>query len=387
MTTLRRMLAAVAAVVLLTGSARAVDQPIVGTKLVLQQTKGMQKLTFVSNDPTLVLPAIGSAGDPAHGYGGAGGMRLALSTMSTAAPGAVLEAPFGATWSTRATPVLTYRYSSSGYRIRRAVLQQGKRIRITAAWTEPPLPGPLGGVAVVVLFNESDRRCTSFGSDAIVIDAPTRFIAKNALRPATADCSAFLATTTTTTPVTTSTTTTLAGVCGDGAVNQASEACDGASLAVCAPAGGCIPSGSPDECQCCYADAVGCDGSGYPSYPCCGGEACARIRSFGLYGASTSVCAKLTCGPGDACTQGASCDDGVCCIGAGAACATLFLWGSTIAYENAPFPCCGALSCAPAGPSPGSGAWAWTCQQVAGRACTTYDDCFPDFVCNAGICS
>jgi hypothetical protein len=50
------------------GSRVALDQPIDGTRLVVKRSaSGVERLLFVSRDPRVPFPAVGSADDPATG--------------------------------------------------------------------------------------------------------------------------------------------------------------------------------------------------------------------------------------------------------------------------------------------------------------------------------
>src|SRR5262249_35644851 len=67
-----RLLAGVALGLVAASVSAAADRGIAGTKLVLQRSAaGHEKLVFVSKDPGLLFPAIGSADDPSGLPGGA----------------------------------------------------------------------------------------------------------------------------------------------------------------------------------------------------------------------------------------------------------------------------------------------------------------------------
>jgi hypothetical protein len=352
----RRVALAALAVVLVANPTPAADQPIAGTQLALHRSKARkEKLTFVAKDPGIVLPSVPGQFDPAQD-----GMLVELfSPVDTG--GEQIVVPGGPGWSIVGSPVARYAFASRTAVVRRVLLQQGRQVIVKSSAIGLALAGPQGGVGVRLTLG-TRRLCALFGAGTIVHDEAGRFVARHASVGALTDCSDV---------------TGVPPVCGDGAVNQQSEQCDGAELGMCAGAG-CGAPGSAGECQCCFVDAQGCAGALYPNWPCCGGESCVEVESP-IPGGLTSVCAKLTCGPGDACTQGATCEDGGCCIVEGTPC------GSTdgVSWARSPFPCCAGSVCAAA--DTGGGVTHLTCQVVAGRPCTTNLDCLP-LACQDGVC-
>ncbi|PYO29587.1 MAG: hypothetical protein DMD86_14770, partial [Candidatus Rokuibacteriota bacterium] len=57
-------------------SGMAGDQPLLGTKLLMQKSGTKEKLVLVLKDPTLLFPAIGSADDPGTGTPGGAAIEI-----------------------------------------------------------------------------------------------------------------------------------------------------------------------------------------------------------------------------------------------------------------------------------------------------------------------
>src|SRR5262245_52200270 len=131
-----RTIAALVIVLIAGFAARAIDQPLPGTRLRLARSANRENLALVLNDPAIAVPAAGSADDPAQ-YAGLGltlfghGSPEDMATWSVAA---------GAGWKTRSGARTVYRYRNPDApagptTIRAIVLRQGRGIKIAAKAT------------------------------------------------------------------------------------------------------------------------------------------------------------------------------------------------------------------------------------------------------------
>lgn len=201
--------------------------------------------------------------------------------------------------------------------VKLATVKGEKTIRIAARATGLTLDEAMQGTVRIALIVGDDVYCST--CPAPRRDQPGRYVASRC--PAPGDCALPTSTTTSSTS-TSSTTTTIPGVCGDGVVNQPTEACDGADPGVCDDIAippiftiACEEPGSARECGCCFSETCFLDLSGGSG--CCGTDACQDTTGFGMIRAG--VCIPTACDDDPDC-EGNDCVDGACCAPAGARC-------------------------------------------------------------------
>jgi hypothetical protein len=275
--------------VVLTGLAAAADQPISGKSLKVSAKGGGVQAVFVSRDPAVPFPAIGSADDPATGTPGGMLFELFSSTqgrVSALAPAGVGNP--GWTFVTSGTDAYRYKNSAAGvFGIESAKLIEGKRLQVRSP-LNLALAAPLGTVAVRVTTG-SLRSCALFEGASIRRD-DVRFIGKNAPASALADCADA----------------TLEAAIGPGCGTSGAPTCD----ATCPGGGVCAPDGLGSSCRCVY-----------PTQPCgttspiCGGECgageqCYPIDDFIPGSINACACAPIGVPPCGA--TGQTCDTGGC---------------------------------------------------------------------------
>src|SRR5262249_16821394 len=128
-----------------------VDRPISGRVLKLKRTDDATSFMFVSKDPALPFPAIGSADDPAAGS--PGGALVELFTPTQGHQYAAAPAGYGHPgWKADTSGADSYRYrnkDNSVLIIRNVRFVEGKLLRIRATMYFL-LSGPLGRAAVRV---------------------------------------------------------------------------------------------------------------------------------------------------------------------------------------------------------------------------------------------
>lgn len=314
--------ACVALLLHLESSARAADQPISGRLVKLKSSAGGAQLAFVSEDPAIPFPAIGSADDPASGSPGG----IVVEVFTAAEPTDFLSAPAGLGspgWKASQYGIDSYRYRNSAgvsvSRLRKVALTESGRLRIRAD-AGLTLAAPPGAVAIRVTTG-SLRSCAVFAGASVRRDVAGTFVARGAPAPAVPDCDdATLAT--------------AVGVpCGDAAWPECGGACPeggtcagesiggpcrcifptqpcGETAPLChgqCPAGeqcyqmddfipgsinacACAPTGEPP----CGATGQACNAGNCPA-----GLACDSIPGFGIYeGQCSCVDPSATCGPG-----------------------------------------------------------------------------------------
>jgi hypothetical protein len=302
-------------------SAAAVDRPIDAAKLVLKRTATRDTLAFVSRDPAFLFPPIGSTDDPATGSPGG----LLVELFSAAGEIGVLAAPAGIGtpgWLATPAPTAQFRFQNAlapgGLSaIRLAVLKQGRVLKLTSRSIGLALEGPQGGVGIRITTG-TRRSCALFGPATIKRDEAGRFVARNALATAIADCSdASLGGAV----PTTTTSTTLPGcfVVPDPFEPTCGGACPTGEQCV-----GGFGAALGIECTCIPDDAVSCLGSGYPTCggACSGGRVCQAFHL--LPGEFTEVRSCACVDPGDTCDDPSGtcfafgvCSPGQVCQGAG----------------------------------------------------------------------
>lgn len=272
--------------------ALALDQPI-SAKLLKVGVKGTGvRAVFVSGDPAVPFPTIGSADDPATGTPGGMSLEIFTSTQGNpqaSAPGGVGNP--GWTFVTSGTDAYRYRNSSAAiFGLESAKLVEGKKLRVSAL-LNLPLAAPLGAVAVRISTG-SLRSCALFEGASIRRD-DVRFIGKNASAPALADCSDA----------------TLQAAIGPGCATAAAPACGEA----CPGGGTCAPDAFGSSCRCVY-----------PTQPCgttapiCGGECGAGEQCYPLddfIPGSINGCGCAPIGAPPCGATGQTCNTGGCPAG------------------------------------------------------------------------
>jgi hypothetical protein len=351
---------------LLAHAAHATDQPLDAVRLVLKRRDGREKLLFVSRDPRVLFPVVGSADDPATGTPGGATIELFSHSEGSAA----LSVPAGA--GKPGWKVASDRYTFTNPKapagpspVEVLVLRQAKGLKVIARAAGLPLSGAQGSVGIRVSTGEL-RNCALFDAPTIRRDEVGRFVAQGAAATSLGDCSdaALAGLTCSDTPFPTCDGPCLAGsVCGPTAGLDAcrcissAEPC-GETAPVCngeCPAGEeCATfQGYPlPTCACLPAGSTPCGGA----FPSCGGacpgsQVCRLVSlpSPPPIGGETCLCTNP--GPCDSSCGGADCPSGFFC-------AVIPQQGCTCAPINcsggAPFPVCGGTC------SPGS-----SCQPVA----------------------
>jgi hypothetical protein len=178
---------------LLASPVQALDQPVDAVKLVLKRSAGgSQSLVFVSRDPDVLFPAVGSGDDPATGSPGGALLDLFSATEGSAA----LAVPPGEGtpgWTVAAGGVPRFRFRNpdapAGVSpVRVVVLKQGRVLRVVAKTTGLPLAVPQLAVGIRITTGTL-RTCALFGGTTIQKDVAGKFVAKGALAATLTDCS------------------------------------------------------------------------------------------------------------------------------------------------------------------------------------------------------
>jgi hypothetical protein len=332
--------------------AAATDQPIDGLRLALKRGAGRERLAFVSRDPRLPFPPVGSADDPAGGTPGGALIEL----FSGSGENAALAVPPGEGrpgWTAGADRyVFSNRAAPGGPSpVAVVVLRRGTLLKVIAGASGLALAGAQGWVAIRISTGGL-RTCALFDTAAVRRDEAGRFLARDALGEAIEDCADG----------------TLGGLsCADAPF----PLCDGTcpADAVCGPSIGldgcrCVSAGEPcgdtapvcnggcpageecatfegypfPTCACLPAGSVPCGGAGGPT--CAGmcpvSQVCRLVRFPGPAGGERCVCAEP--GPCTTACGGADCAPGFFCAvipQQGCACAPIPCDG------GAPFPTCG----------------------------------------------
>jgi len=283
------------------GSASArVDRPISGRVLQLERTDDATNFTFVSKDPALPFPAIGSADDPTAGT--PGGILVELFTPTEGQNYASAPAGYGDPgWkSVVKSGADSYRYRNkfphkNVLQVMRTVrFVEGKQLRIQATMYFL-LSGTVGRAAVRVTTG-SLRSCALFDEASVRRDGDSRFVAMNAPAAALADCSDE----------------TLAVALDAECAFAPWPACN----ATCPNGGVCAPEVINGPCRCVY-----------PTQPCgttaplCSGECPAGEQCYPIDGTLPGPSDGCACAPigeppcgasGQSCSVGA-CPEGLVC--------------------------------------------------------------------------
>jgi hypothetical protein len=167
--------------------AHAEDRPIDGKVLKIAQTATGARLVFVSRDPSLLFPPIGSADDPATGTPGGAVVEIFTETE----PAQTLSAPAGLGnpgWKVKSGANGSYLYRSATPSVRKIVLREDKLLKVLSDDAGLALTAPLGGVAIRITTG-SLRNCAVFTAATIRRDEAGRFLARDSSGSALSDCS------------------------------------------------------------------------------------------------------------------------------------------------------------------------------------------------------
>lgn len=288
---LLRPIAALTVFFALTSAASALDHPIAGrAKILLVQSSGKEKLTFVARDSAFLFPAIGGADDPSQV-----GATVDIVPQPKHYPG-VLSLTGG--WTSKVGVRGSYTFKNlaapDGVSTVRMQIVEGKQIKLTAK--------TIGGAGATVSHTDgfvvrvtigTVRNCVRFGPvPAQVYGDGFKFLAKASSAEPLADCS-------------------------DAAIGMPSP-CD-FSYPTC---GGACPTGEScttfgidpgfGHCGCLPVGATAC---GTPGVPTCGGacpsgETCRSAYGLPVFGSRLGC----DCGPPDPCGSGGiDCPNGFAC--------------------------------------------------------------------------
>src|SRR2546428_3709936 len=164
----------VAPLLLSAPAARAADQLVPGTKLLLKSANGRETLSFKSSGP-FTAPTPGSGDDP----------RNVGATLQVLNPGTMETFTFSlpkTRWSLAGT---TFRYVDSALletgKVKIALI--GRILKVSGKKTGITLNEATQGTPDVVLTSGTIRYCAAFGPGSVKRDQPVRFIAHKAPAP------------------------------------------------------------------------------------------------------------------------------------------------------------------------------------------------------------
>ena len=360
---MQSMRLAISIMLLSGGLALATDHPEEARRLVLKDRSGRQSLAWIAKLPAPVLPGTSpTTVDATLVVSGAGSEQATLALPA-------------AGWTANAAGTI-YKYKNAAAfagpsPVKAVVLKDQSVLKVSAKGTGITLDEASQGTVGIVLTIGSDAYCSL--CTTAERDEPGRYVAKRCPAPASCPTSTTTTITTiaTTSTIESTTSTTLTGVCGDGAVNQPSEQCDGMDFGHCLDNGippfpfQCDPPTAPEPCTCCLTRqcVITAGGSGGG---CCGDSTC--WDTTGVGSVRGGICAPPTC------TQSSDCNyDGYDCVGG---------------------VCCGlpGTLCPPTGCCPGTGSICKSfgstngiCCLPSGSACTAGFQCCSD-VCTGGTC-
>jgi hypothetical protein len=290
---MRRAMLAVLLVMVAVADAAALDQPISARKLTLRRTAGGQeKLAFLTKDPALLFPAIGSADDPATGT--PGGVLIELFSEHRGRVAITVPAAVG--WFVRDAPA-AYKFinkqAPNGLStVSSLLVKAGRAIRLRGAAVGFGAAGSLGTVGIRITVG-SLRSCALFDEITVKRDDGRAYLARNATGAALTDCSdASLG------PPVPCTGTAEAPTCGG--TCPAGSACATRDLATCE----CIAAAQP----CGDTDPV-CSGT------CPAGETCGSIGGLPLPTCACLPDASTPCGDTAGLACGGDCSPGLSCYG------------------------------------------------------------------------
>jgi hypothetical protein len=306
----------------------ATDQPIDARRLVLRRVAGHERLAFVSRDPRLPFPPVGSADDPVVGTPGGALVEL----FSASGEKAVLAVPPGAGkpgWTADADRYVFSNRAGLGAPspVERVVLKRGRLLKVIASASGLALAAAQGSVAIRVSTGGL-RTCALFDTTAVRRDEAGRFLAQDAIAAAIADCAdetlGGFSCAETAFPV-------CNGTCPVDAVCGPSIGLDGCRcISAAQPCGDTAPicngecpageecatfEGYPlPTCNCLLAGSTPCGGAGGPTCAgACPGSRVCRLFGFpGPAGGERCVCAEP--GPCTTACGGADCPSGFFCV-------------------------------------------------------------------------
>lgn len=189
----RHVFAAAMSLVLVCGAlvaaASAADHVVGGKQLTLRRQGSGGALSLVLRDPSIPIPAPGSADDPSLA-----GMTVTLFGRASEEQASLAAAPgLGRPgWKVRATPRVTYTYTNptaavgSGS-LASVTLRAGTGLTVRAKSPGLALAVPAGAVAVRIDMGAT-RVCALFDGDAVRRDQVGSFVARNADASGLTDC-------------------------------------------------------------------------------------------------------------------------------------------------------------------------------------------------------
>lgn len=292
----------------------AADQPLLGTKLLLQKSGTKEKLVLVLKDPAVLFPSVGSADDP--GTGTPGGATIEIFSANEGSATLTVPAGLGKPgWKTKIATRSSHKYinptaPAGPSPVRSMLIQQAKKVTLTAKSTGVPLAVASGAVGIRITTG-GIRNCAFFGPASVRTQDAGRFLAKNAVAPADCDDATLGAPP----PPPCGDAPTCDGSCGPG------EECGSTGGGQC----GCLPAGS-SPCGDHLAPACGGDCPGgqacNPLYPpisqsgpvgcACNAPSCGNGFAWGIDDFGQGGCFPISCS-GTYPTCGGACGEGGVC--------------------------------------------------------------------------
>lgn len=280
--------------------AQAVDQPISAGRLSVRRGPLAEKFAFISTDPALLFPAIGSADDPTQG-------GAVVEVFSSNDEPVRFTIPPGTAWHSTTRTHATYRFHNVAAPagptpVARMVIRSGARLQVAIKSAGLTLTAPASFVAIRVTTGAL-RNCARFGPSDLRANDTTRLLADATDAPPIADCSD--ASLLGTTPCGTPGIPVCGGDCPDGST--------------CQPAFIPLSAGGGFNCQCLARPR--CDnGFGFGGAPEEGFPfSCYPLTCSGTYPACSTTCGDGgTCSPFTVntstvalcvCASAAACDD------------------------------------------------------------------------------
>lgn len=185
---------AVGGLLLATAAAAVVDVPVAGTKLFVQRSQsGKEKLVFVSRDPALPTPTIGSPDDPTVGSPGGALLEVVAENSSALGVFVVPRDQGDPGWTVVDGTTDKFKYKTRAAPgawsvVHTLTLMQGKVLKVVAKRAGLALEGAEGAVGVRVTVG-GVRVCSLFSGVSIIKDVEGKYRAKNAPASNLTDCS------------------------------------------------------------------------------------------------------------------------------------------------------------------------------------------------------
>lgn len=156
--------------------ALAIDQLVLGTKLMATDAGNKNRIVFLSRDEGLT---VGTGADAPT----VAGMRFQILNPLTGAS-ATFDLPARFWKANRFGTKYTYkdRRAEAGL-VRKAVFRNGRLLKVVVNATGISLAAPSQGALAVVLVSGAQRYCAIFAADAVRRDVACRFMAKKSARP------------------------------------------------------------------------------------------------------------------------------------------------------------------------------------------------------------